>query len=303
MKISKGWNVRMSKPKILTLNDTLNSYDKVIGNQIARSGKSVFKTRVIGGYGYLGQNELGEVLFEEKRFDDQNMIVLGGALFVLEKVFNVISPLTVAYLNDIMGIATDGPPITETYPKGNGVCLFGVGIGGAGDTITSVHDVRFVDREIDDMIPFRQTDQPLDAADVDKYWFRRTEGDGKISYFLKRFETDPVIKVLWADGEGDEDGTEVEPDVHNTSRTDPIETFVEMILKISKLDCREYFENIGEIEKARINSIGLFTGVKGELDDGSEDYKQVKMFSKININNEMLTTNKDLTIVYRIYTS
>ena len=76
-----------------------------------------------------------------------------------------------------------------------------------------------------------------------------------------------------------------------------------MILKITKRDVREYFEINGDIETARINSIGLFTGIKQTLSDGTEDYKQVKLFSKLNIPNEMLVNNKDMTIIYRIYTS
>jgi hypothetical protein len=289
--------------KTLHLDDQLHTEDILVASRDVSKTSPVFRTRIQGGYGYQGQTEFGEVLFEEKRFDEENQIVIGGALYVLEKVFGIQSPLTVDFLNNIMGIANTGTPITEIYPKDNIVGLFGVGIGGSGDTITSVHDVKFVEREIFDMIPFRLTDQPLDVGDIDKYWFRKLETGGKTSYYLKNFETSAVIKALWKDGVGGEDGTEVEPNVHNSSRVDPIETFVEMILKITKKDCREYFVDAGNIEQSRINSIGLFTGVKGPLADSSIDYKQVKLFSKLNINNEMLTTAKDLTIVYRIYTS
>ena len=76
-----------------------------------------------------------------------------------------------------------------------------------------------------------------------------------------------------------------------------------MILKINKKDCREFFEINGEIEAARVNSIGLFTGVKSTNEYGEPEYKQVKLFSKLNIPNEMLVLSKDITIVYRIYTS
>jgi hypothetical protein len=82
------------------------------------------------------------------------------------------------------------------------------------------------------MIPFRITDEELPESDVNKYWFKRYEDDGKTSYFLKSFEYEPEIKVLWKDGEEGEDGSEVATGVHTTSRTEPIETFVEMILKI-----------------------------------------------------------------------
>jgi hypothetical protein len=289
--------------KTINLEDQLQSQDKLVASRDVSKTAPTFRTRVQGGYGYLGQSELGEVLFEEKAFDESNQIVIGGALFVLEKVFGIQSPLAIDYLNNIMSIANTGAPITEIYPKENTVCLFGVGIGGSGDTINTVHDVKFIEREIMNMIPLRLTATALDVGDVGKYWFRKLESSAKTSYYLKRFETTAVIKALWADGEGDEDGTEVEANVHTSVRTEPIETFVEMILKITKKDCREFFEDAGNIEQSRINSIGLFTGVLGTLADTSSDYKQVKLFSKLNINNEMLTTAKDLTIVYRIYTS
>ena len=91
--------------------------------------------------------------------------------------------------------------------------------------------------------------------------------------------------------------------VHNTNRTEPIETFVELILKINKKDCREYFEINGEIEASENKLIGLFTGILSTNEKGEPEYKQVKLFSKLNIPNEMLVLSKDITIVYRIYTS
>jgi hypothetical protein len=276
------------------MSDIIRLSDKISSNDVLtfEQKKSTFRTKIIG------YNELGEKLFES-----ENNIVIGGALYILEKLFGVRSSLTVDYLNDIMGIANTGTPITDIYPKDNVVCLFGVGIGGAGDSISSVKPVDFKEREIMNMIPFRYTDQPLASADANKYWFRKQNADGKTAYYLKKFETEPVIKALWKDAVGDEDGTEVQNGVHTSTRTEPIETFVELVLKINKNDCREWFEVNGNIEQARINSIGLFTGVLGTLADGSQDYKQVKLFSKLNINNEMLTLAKDLTIIYRIYTS
>jgi hypothetical protein len=295
MRIKKG-RVNMS---ILNLSDSMNPND-TLDFEIKKPG---FRTQILGGYDpYVDKNgitQLGETLF-----DTENSIVLGGALFVLEKVFGVQSPLLVDYLNNIMSIATTGTPITEIYPKDNVVCLFGVGIGGSGDTITSVKDVKIYEREIMSMIPFRVTDQALTAADLDKYWFKKRDNTtAKTSYYLKKFETNPQIKVLWKDAEGDADGSAVEAGVHNTTRTEPIETFVELNLKVGKNDCREWFELNGNIEQTRVNSIGLFTGIKSQLDDGTFDYKQVKLFSKLNINNEMLTLAKDLTVIYRIYTS
>lgn len=270
--------------------DTSGGTPKVISKQ-----QKTLRTKVTG---YLGDNINP---FGEKLWDEENQIVIGGALFILEKVFGVEPNLYVDYLNNIMGIATDDMS-TDLYADTH-VCLFGVGIGGCGDSIRSVKDVNFVEREIFEMVPFRITDEDLNSSEQKKYFFKM-EKDNKTHYYLKTFEQQPVIKALWKDSDDqDEDGSEVEAGVHESTRTEPIETFVEMILKISKKDIRDYFELYGDIEQCRINSIGLFTGAKRNLPDGTTDYQQVKLFSKLNIPNEMLTLKKDLTIVYRIYTN
>lgn len=270
--------------------DTSGGVPKVISKQ-----QKPLRTKVTG---YLGDNINP---FDEKIFDEENQIVIGGALFILEKVFGVEPNLYVDYLNNIMGIATDDMS-TDLYADTH-VCLFGVGVGGCGDSIRSVKDVNFVEREIFEMVPFRITDEDLNPSEQKKYFFKM-EKDNKTHYYLKTFEQQPVIKALWKDSDDqDEDGSEVEAGVHESTRTEPIETFVEMILKISKKDVRDYFELYGDIEQCRINSIGLFTGAKRNLADGTTDYQQVKLFSKLNIPNEMLTLKKDLTIVYRIYTN
>lgn len=276
--------------KTLVLKDKLNQNDDIL--TFGESGSMFRKTRI------MGYNELGE-----KMFDAENQIVLGGALFTLEKLFGVQSPLLVDYLNNFLGVANSGITISEVYPKDTVVCLFGVGTGGCGDSMTSVQDVHFYEREIINMVPLRASLTPLSSTEQQKYWFRKTLSSGHLAYYLKNFELTPQIKVLWKDGVGDADGSEVQSGVHNTTRTDPIETFVELTLKITKDDVREWFQINGNTEQTRINSIGLFTGIKGTLADGSTDYKQVKLFSKLNISNEMLTLAKDLTIVYRIYTS
>lgn len=276
--------------KELKLNDSMRPRD-VILNMDTTQHKG-FRTEV------LVQNELGETIFE-------NSLMLGGGIYVLEKLFGVTSSLEIADLNDIMNIATTGTPITEKHPKDHVVCLFGVGIGGAGDSITSVKDLNVKDREITGMVPFRVTAEELNPSEKEKYWFRKKLESGETAYYLKSFESTPQIKPLWKDGEGDEDGSYIQEGVHTSQRPEDVEVFVEMILKIDKTDIREWFELNGEIEKTRINTIGLFAGIKSDisaLGDGSElDYKNVKLFSKLNIHNEMLVGSKELTIRYRIF--
>ena len=128
-------------------------------------------------------------------------------------------------------------------------------------------------------------------------------GNGYTAYYGKTFETTPFIRTLWRDGVEGEDGTEVTDGVHNTTRTEDIEVFVEMHLKIEKNDIREFFEMNGEIEKARVNTIGLFTARKVALPEGGYRYENVKLFSKFNFDNEALSSRKQVNLTYRIYAS
>ena len=106
--------------KLLKLNDKMPARDTLAGS--IPMGHT--KTPVLARTKIQGFDDFGNLLFET-----ENQIVLGGALFILEKVFGIESPLYVDYLNNIMGIATD-EPVDEVYPRDTVVTLFGVGTGG-----------------------------------------------------------------------------------------------------------------------------------------------------------------------------
>lgn len=271
----------MSEKKLLK--DKLTSRDDLIHHFQVNQNKG-FRTQI------LGFDDYGNQLFEE-----ENQTVLGGALFTLLKVFNVKHKWSVDTLNSIMNVANDG---AETSNADNFVCLFGVGTGGCGESTTSVRDVKVYEREIFNMIPFRVVDQDL-GSEAEKYWFKKPLSNGYNGFYLKTFESIGT-KVLWKDGLNGEDGSEVPKDVWNTNRTEPIETMVEIGLRIDRLDCREWFEYMGNIEEPRINSIGLFTGVKSPVTEGFE-YKNVQLFSKLNMKNEILQMDKGMTLLYRIF--
>ena len=168
--------------------------------------------------------------------------------------------------------------------------MFGVGTGGAAENNSTVHDVKYHESDIKDMIPFRYTNAGLNGSDANKY-FGRKEVNGEIAYYLKRFDTEPQIRHLWKDGEEGEDGSEVDSTVFNTSRNEHIESFTEVLLTITKKDVKEWFKANGGIENTRINSIALFTGVYNSDDD---DYQMIKLFSKLNIPTEPLSLAKEL---------
>lgn len=288
--------------KVLKINDKLSSKDSLqkLENEFFKKMKpKVFRTEL------TAYNEFGEKVFTH----EDNETVLGGALIVLEKLANVEASLKVASINHIMNI-NDIVPTAESSATADDILIgWGVGIGGSGDAFGSRVEVKFQEREIGQngqsgqMVPFRVVSEPFDATSVEaaKYWLRKKRDDGYYEYYGKSFEADPVIKVLYQDGVDGEDGTEVEDDVYNTTRTDPIEVFLEMTLKISKKDIREYFEHLDQVEAARFNTIGLFVGRKTEIDTGYIDYTNVKMFSKVTLDNEPLANSKSLTMIYRIF--
>ena len=275
--------------------------------------KSPFRTEI------TAVDENGDTLFTL----EHNMVVLGGALKVLEKMWNIRSSLVIDTINNIAAINPEEQSV-DVVPQDDYVCLWGIGIGGSGEAFGSVRDVKFYEREIGQngyttqMIPFRVTPAAIDGVDS-KYYLRKkmiypntSSTDAFYSYYAKEFEVEPFIRTLLRDGAEGEDGSEVTDGVHDRQPTYEIETFVEMHLKLEKSDAREYFEYNGNIEQARINTIGLFTGRKVAIDilDSTGlkvgtryDYKDVKLFSKFNFDNEALVNKKEINFTYRIYVS
>ncbi len=248
-----------------------------------------FKTQVIA------KNELGEVLF-----DEHNELLLSGGLFLLQKIANVDTPITIATLNQDLNIL---PQIVKPPEAGlrREDALFGfvVGVGGAGDVFDTVKDVKYKERKVEGILPFRKvpTTKDLSPALRGKYFMRR-QSDNYLEYYIKKFETTPVIHA-----EFDEPGQPAVPgDVDTQPENKIINTYIQFVLRIDKDDCRQYFQlNGGGLNKARINTLGL---VHGYPDNslGYTEYRSCRIFSKLNFNNEPLANlSKEITIIYKIY--
>ena len=273
-------------------------------------------------------------ILNEVCFDDSNMVPIGGVQYAFEKIFEVKGPLEADTMYTQMGIgspdkATDQYPIythpvpgaTEEdrdrrlpHPYGHRVCLFGVGITGNAENNLIVPTVDYkehsitMNRSTTDgtilegiMIPFRFTDSDLTEAEQLKYFGKKYDVEtGNIAYYLKEFETDPEIKHYWNTGEEDEYVEAVDNTVWSSDRGTQIDSFTEILLKVSKKDVKEWFEHLGNIDITRINTIALFTGY---YNAENADYENVTMFSKLTIPVEHLSLSKDLDIIYRVYGS
>lgn len=320
----------------MILNDRLGLDDiRVDEVTFPKAKKSGFwaKTQILGGYG-IHKSPTGVSILDETCFDSTNMVPISGVQYAFEKIFEIKGPLETETMYDQLGIGCPNKVVTDypinthpvpgatvsdrdrslPHPYGHRVCLFGVGITGNAENTLIEPEVDYkehsltMSRSTSDgtileglMLPFRFTDSELTNAEKLKYFGKKLDDTtGNVAYFLKQFETEVEIKNFWNTGEDDDYVETVDNTVWKSDRTTPIDSFAEIVLKISKKDLKEWFEHTGNITKTRINTIGLFTGYyNAELGD----YENVTLFSKLTIPVESLSLNKDLDIIYRVYGS
>lgn len=297
------------------------------------------KTEVIMGYGLHRKNGISDL--DEVIFREHNMVPIGGVQYAMEKIFGVsTTQITIPSLYTLTGIglpdtAAPGTGADEhfltpdgeknvIYRIGHNVCLFGVGITGSAENSVTSYKVDYRENAIDmhktltdntvlvgEMLPLRYTSETLTQVDRRKYFGKKTGKNGKTGYYLKRFEQPAEIYHVRKTGEEVEDEDErplVSPSEvwEYTNGINNVETYTEMVLKISKKDLKEWFTEIEQEDKARVNTLALYSGkfVKDAddlTDDG--DYEDVFMFSKICIPTEPVSITKDLEIIYRVYGS
>lgn len=297
-----------------------------------RRGRIRKPNEFIMGYG-LRQTPDGRSTLDEVVFSGKNTVVIGGVQFAFEKLFGVKGPLTIPTLYSKAGIGkADSSASTSTYQTPTGSVaeihrpghlglLFGVGITGTSENDVTVYPVDYRESGIDmnvvntdgatiegTMIPFRYTTDALSDTDKVNYFGKVTDsGTGYTKYYLKKFDTDPVIRNIYSTGEDlDEDSeTDVtDADVWtNRVGDNAIESFTEFLLRISHKDVKEWFSYLEQEDRSRINTIALFTGeyIVEASDTDMGDYRDCTMFSKLNIPTEYLSLSKDLCIIYRVY--
>lgn len=281
------------------LKENISIKDKV-GSSAKHAPTLWAKTRVIGGYG-LHKNSQGISSLDEVVFDTENMVPLIGVQYAMEMIFGVEGSIPIPALNDTMLIGAQGSSVAPIgsmpYPYGQKVCLFGIGTGGAAENNLTELDVKYNETNVVDMIPFRYTNEALPDSEEIKYYGKKIVDD-TMAYYLKRFDVDPVVRHLYKNGKDGEDGSEVDSTYFSSSTELGVESFTEIYLTITKKDVREWFEYNGNIEEARVNTIGLYTAT---YDADLNDYANIQLFSKLNIPTEPLSLTKDMNIIYRVY--
>lgn len=244
--------------------------------------------------------ESGKILFKGLH----NKVIIGGSGLVARKLFDIsVDEVTPTY-NDKLGIITPSgeatsnidarTSATQEHPK---VLLFCLGLDGCGTENSQVYPVNYTKWIAPDMmIPFRYPLSTNDLSDDlrESYFGRVLTGD-HYAYYFKRFDGDPVLVQQYVDG------TPIDENVYDSAKTDSAETYVEIVLKVTKEDIREYFVATTGIDSAKINSVSLCYAWPQEV-DGYLYFNDIRPLTKLNIPNEpMIDITKGIDIIYHVY--
>jgi hypothetical protein len=193
------------------------------------------------------------------------------------------------------------------------MCLFGVADSGCGATPKDVYKAQYTDRikpapadaedasafDSDMLMPFRWVTPDHDLnSDLRKYYFGRKTYDklGRIGYFFKSFDTKPQMHLRYADK------TQITEAMYAAPSDQLAECYVETRLRITKLDFRDYFDNILGWDKSRISTLSLFYAWYDQTIDDYKYFQDIYAYTKLNFSYKWLYDEKfALDIIYQVY--
>ena len=202
------------------ISKTLKDKQKLM-NEIYSQIKKVIKKK--GGYVTVKNHETGEVIFKET----PNMITTAGSAFAAAKIWKITPDVWTPTYNNYLGL---DKTVNEPYPNPGvrdeeRVFLCAVGIDGCGSEPSQVYKVdpaKWIAPS--DLVPFRYVSNGDDLEDElrEKYFGRKTLANGKIAYYFKAFETEPVFIQQYTDG------TPIGVDIYDNTRKDEIENYIKL---------------------------------------------------------------------------
>lgn len=282
--------------------DSANISNDNIKNINERINSGAKKTRIV-----FKNHDTGEILGEF-----ENKVVITGSQINACALFGLKPLVKFPSYNEDMGLDMSDDP--ETEPKNPPiVCLFGVSDSGCGATPKDVLVSSYTDRikpppknpssasefTSDMLMPFRFVDIGADLDEnLRKYYFGRKTFTNlnKIGYYFKSFDTDPQLHLRYADG------TQITRDIYNIESDQTAECYVEMRLRITRLDFRDYFEDILGWDKARISALSLCLAW---YDDEIADYRyyqDITPYTLLNFSYQQLVDSTiGIDILYQIY--
>ena len=283
----------------VVLKDTQSIKDVIVNDsatKIIRQMKGgVKKTKI-----FIVDHETGKLIDTV-----ENKILVPGSQVTACKQFGIEQVVPFPTYNLEMGLDNSYGPYEEQPHNIPITCLWCVGQSGFANTPGEIIAVDTKDRiaPSNDILPFRYVSN-TDDLDYDQrqtYFGRRTFVNGKIGYFFKKFDTEPMLHIRYLDG------TEVGENMWEVETPQDVEVFVEMRLSVTRLDFRDYFDQVLGWENAYINTVSLCTAWYSTHvieDDGTKYrwYQDIIPFRKFNFkNNDLTELNKAVDFIYQIY--
>lgn len=302
-----------------------DSYEKINGLYVP--------SRVINSKVSFINDANGECIFE-----GHNKTVIAGAALTAMKLFNLDRSVldatptydTVLGLDDGADGTTyptkvikniDGDIIGESADETQRIiCGFCLGQGGAGLDISDVFETKYCSWITpDDLVPFRYPLQSADIVDEDMYKGKKavtlSNGQMRNAYYFKSFSNNPELVQNYVSTIGTfSDKVDAKTVYTNVASADKAQSYVELHLKITKDDCREFFIAHKGLENAKINQISLVSAwtktveiakmnSSGNIVTKNYEYLQdIRPFSILNIPNEILSDmEKSISIIYTLY--
>lgn len=231
-------------------------------------------------------------------FRRSNKVIVPGSAYTAAKHFGIVPPIKLPTYNTALGLDAI-QALTDKQELDALVVLFCVGIDGCGPEASQIYDVDYTKWiKPESLVPFRYVydDNDLSPFLRETYFGRKKiTGTDKIAYYFKAFETQPEIHQQYIDG------TPIDENIFISDNSTEVETYVELMLTITKDDCREFFEATTGINDAKINTLSLLTGVPTVV-DGYTYYQGVRPLTKLNFANEsLIDLTKGIDITYHIY--
>lgn len=239
-------------------------------------------------------SETGEVVFK-----GSNKVIVSGSAFTAAKHFNINMPIKTPSYNSVLALENIASDVFADagLRREERVILFAVGTDGCGPQQHEIYPVDYKKWILPgSLVPFRY---PLAANDIGaalrSTYFGRKVVDNRIAYYFKAFDSAPVAKQQF------KDGTPIDENIYTSTKTDEVETYIELSFKVTKDDCREWFINTTGINTAKINTFSLLTAWPKTY-TGNTYYQDIRPLTKINISNEsLIDASKGLDIIYQIF--
>ena len=268
--------------KNLNFKDTIDIEDKVsLSNNGGPKGSRIL----------FIDDETGKPYREE-----HNKQVLAGSQLTAMRQFGIKREVKFPNYNLELGIDTGD----LGFDRNDIACLFCCGNAGCGTEADQVYPVSFAGRiHPNSILPFRyqRMDDDLTKAQREIYFGRKEiPEDNRIAYYFKAFDSQPQLHLQFIDG------TQIGSDVYELATSMRATCYVEIKLRITRSDIRDFYMITDTLGNARINQISLLTAHPEVGEDGITYYKNVQPLTQLNFTNEPLNDlNKSITILYQIF--